>query len=85
MEKRYLGAMGDQRSWLYAVAVLAAILVGWRLTAWGVSGRLALSLFPGGTIVPLLQIPPWWIARPEAFVTVIWRFVGSVALVMCAS
>jgi hypothetical protein len=58
IEKGALGSMGSLRSWLLWVAALAVILVGWQLTAWGVGEgeRIALSLFPGGTPVPLSEI-----------------------------
>lgn len=56
MERRALGAMGGQRTWLLLVAVLVAVLTSWQLTVRGITERVALSLFPGGTIVPVSQI-----------------------------
>jgi hypothetical protein len=50
----------ELRSWLVSLAVLGAALifavVGWQLTTWGLVERVSVSLFPGGTPVPLTVI-----------------------------
>src|SRR5215831_19433899 len=46
----------DALSFLLAVAVIVVIAVGWQFAVWGVPERAVVTLFPGGTVLPVTEI-----------------------------